>query len=301
MGKMIDVTNKRFGSLVVLYPIKKDRIYWHCKCDCGNEIDVESGNLRAGRTQSCGCQRKNNIGKKIKKDIVGQKYNFLTVLEDSGKRQCGAVIWKCQCECGNIIYVSTGNLKTSHTKSCGKCQLPYKHSYNRLDLKQLKFGHLICLEDIGNNTNNESIWRCKCDCGNECIAVGWHLTSGIKTSCGCQKKSAGEEKISKILQDNSILFVTQKTFDSCRFPDSGYLAYFDFWVNESYIIEFDGKQHYLQEKDASGYYTLDKILKIKEHDYYKTKWCEENNIPIIRIPYTKLETLSIKDLILKEE
>ena len=53
-----DISNQRFGKLVVLYPCDYKRassIIWHCKCDCGNECDVESYSLRKGFTQSCGC------------------------------------------------------------------------------------------------------------------------------------------------------------------------------------------------------------------------------------------------------
>ena len=53
-----DITNQRFGKLIALYPCDYKRtssIMWHCRCDCGNEYDVESHNLRAGLTQSCGC------------------------------------------------------------------------------------------------------------------------------------------------------------------------------------------------------------------------------------------------------
>lgn len=53
-----DIANQRFGKLVALYPCDHKRaasIVWHCKCDCGNECDVESYSLRKGVTQSCGC------------------------------------------------------------------------------------------------------------------------------------------------------------------------------------------------------------------------------------------------------
>lgn len=53
-----DLTNQRFGKLIALYPCnykKSSSIIWHCKCDCGNECDIESYNLRAGKTSSCGC------------------------------------------------------------------------------------------------------------------------------------------------------------------------------------------------------------------------------------------------------
>lgn len=53
-----NITNQRFGKLIALYPCdykKTSSIIWHCRCDCGNECDVESYNLRKGLTQSCGC------------------------------------------------------------------------------------------------------------------------------------------------------------------------------------------------------------------------------------------------------
>lgn len=28
---------------------------WHCRCDCGNEIDVPTRYLKSGNTRSCGC------------------------------------------------------------------------------------------------------------------------------------------------------------------------------------------------------------------------------------------------------
>jgi len=52
------VRGKRFGRLVALKIAdteKKDRIYWICKCDCGNKTTVSANSLSSGRTKSCGC------------------------------------------------------------------------------------------------------------------------------------------------------------------------------------------------------------------------------------------------------
>lgn len=58
MPKKIDLTGRRFGRLVVLYETserKGGNIVWHCRCDCGNEVDVGGHNLTSSRTTSCGC------------------------------------------------------------------------------------------------------------------------------------------------------------------------------------------------------------------------------------------------------
>ena len=298
MGKIIDLTGQRFGSLTVLYPTRVyGRFGWHCKCDCGQEKDVDTSNLKAGKVKSCGCQRNKNIGNSVKKNIIGQKYNHLTVLKETDQRQCGAIVWECQCDCGNITYVSTGNLKSGHIKTCGKCEF-LKENKKRLDIKGKKFGKLTVI-DYCESKNGESIWQCQCDCGNQCQAVGWHLTRGIKKSCGCLK-SYGEEKIISILVENNIPFETQKTFNDCRFLDTNKLASFDFYINNKYLLEYDGSQHFLQFGEGTGYMTDDKIKKIQEHDNFNIFLCKEHNIPLIRIPYTKIDTLELKDLLLQE-
>lgn len=52
----IDETGNVHNNLFVLYKVVKNgRVYWHCKCKCGNETDVRGDSLRSERTQSCGC------------------------------------------------------------------------------------------------------------------------------------------------------------------------------------------------------------------------------------------------------
>ena len=106
-------------------------------------------------------------------------------------------------------------------------------------------------------------------------------------SCGCLNQSYGSFKIEQILLKNNIPFIKEKTFSTCKFPDTNYPAFFDFWVENKYIIEFDGKQHFYETNLFS--YPLSKI---HEHDLYKNNWCKENNIPLIRIPYYDEDKIS---------
>lgn len=57
--KTVDLTEQRFNRLTALYQIAGSRpTSWRCKCDCGAEINVQSFQLRNGRTKSCGCFRR---------------------------------------------------------------------------------------------------------------------------------------------------------------------------------------------------------------------------------------------------
>ncbi len=58
MSKFIDLTGKRFGRLIVLRYVDKDKwrdSRWLCLCGCGNEKIILGNNLKRGAIKSCGC------------------------------------------------------------------------------------------------------------------------------------------------------------------------------------------------------------------------------------------------------
>ena len=65
MGKIIDLTGKRFGKLVVLTLLdcrdSNGSACWKCKCDCGAFKVTNSDDLRRGNVSSCGCIRKKQL------------------------------------------------------------------------------------------------------------------------------------------------------------------------------------------------------------------------------------------------
>lgn len=63
MGIKRDLTGERFGKLVAVERVGKDkysRAIWKCLCDCGRYTTVMIGNLTSGNTQSCGCGHDGN-------------------------------------------------------------------------------------------------------------------------------------------------------------------------------------------------------------------------------------------------
>lgn len=232
------------------------------------------------------------------KDMTGKTFGRLTVLEKSSRKASnGTYYWKCKCDCGTVIEVIGTNLRNGHTKSCGCLQKEISAKNNFNDLTGKRFGKLIVIEKTSKRDKSGAIiWKCRCDCGNE---IEIH-TSGLVThgtnSCGCVN-SRGELKISQLLRENNISFNQQKTFNDCRYPDTNYLAKFDFYVDNKYLIEYDGIYHF---EVAFSWGTQEKLQTTQQHDKFKNQWCKENNIPLIRIPYTRFQNLSIKDLLLEE-
>ena len=54
------------------------------------------------------------------RDITGQRFGKFTVLEKTGKGDYARhFIWRCRCDCGNIVEVPTTALKKGLVHSCG--------------------------------------------------------------------------------------------------------------------------------------------------------------------------------------
>lgn len=114
----VDLTGKKFGKLTPLYYIKGGK--WHCKCDCGNECDVDTRNLNSNHTQSCGCLQKEKASKKLSIDMMNFENEHFKVIERDTSSKNGVARWKCICKhCGNIFTIEGKHLRAQDTTSCG--------------------------------------------------------------------------------------------------------------------------------------------------------------------------------------
>lgn len=292
VGKAEDLSNQVFGKLTVLYRIKAEikQAVWACQCECGKIVAVRAQHLKNGHTQSCGCYKKICS----MQDITGQKFGKLTVLKYSHTQGKGHSYWECLCDCGTIKTIRKDGLINGSVLSCGCHHKARVSQCCTRDLTGEKFGKLTALERAGSNKHHVALWLCQCECGNTKIISSQALLKGESQSCGCIK-SRGEEKISSLLRAHLLNFEREVSFDTCCLP-SGNKAKFDFLVNNQYLIEFDGIQHY---HSGTGWRTEEKVKLTQESDLIKNNWCQENNIPLIRIPYTHLKELNIQDLCLE--
>lgn len=71
--RKVNVQGKRFGRLTPLYATEKrdhrGSVFWHCRCDCGTELEISENDFVHGHYVSCGC-RKKEIQKEITKQLT---------------------------------------------------------------------------------------------------------------------------------------------------------------------------------------------------------------------------------------
>ena len=285
VGKAEDLTNKKFGRLVPLYRVEAPRTSWLCQCDCGNKIVVNSRALKTGNTKSCGCYRKETVGKNTQKNLVGQRFGRLTVIRDSTKRKNNRVLWECLCDCGNITYVTTNDLTQENTKSCGCLHKNFISNLTRKDLTNCRFGKLIALYPTDKRIDKKIVWHCKCDCGRECDVISTKLISKRTLSCGCLRMSIGEALIAEVLTNSGVVY-----YQEYKFQDLGDLRY-DFYLPEyNRLIEFDGEQHFRD----TGWGGLESY---RERDKIKNNYAKSHNISLIRIPYWEKDKINLEMLL----
>lgn len=65
------------------------------------------------------------------KNLIGQKFGRLTVMERGVNSKAGKSRWVCKCECGKTKIVVGSDLTSGKTKSCGCIQRMHGHSSHR--------------------------------------------------------------------------------------------------------------------------------------------------------------------------
>lgn len=286
IGRGKDLSNQNFGDYRVLYrtvpPIttKSKQAHWLCQCIKCRKYVVKSASVLTKGVNQCNCAN----------DLTNKKFGRWTVLYKTDKRtKNGGVLWHCRCDCGNEKDVNADILKRGESKSCG-CLAKEKASESakksRIDLTGQRFGKLIALYPIyAEDKIHHTKWHCQCDCGNQCDVDMGNLRAYKAQSCGCTR-SKQEENIIKLLIANNIKFNYQFRFDNMKNKP------FDFYINNSYVIEYDGQQHFYYT--GTGWDTKEHFERTRQNDLLKNQYCFENNIPLIRIPFN--EEYNFEDL-----
>jgi hypothetical protein len=304
---MSDLCNQKFGMLTPLFPvitnIKRSGVSWLCQCDCGNQIIRSASSLKEHKTESCGClssQRRSNANDKHRMNMIGMKFNKLTVVDvaeirlgaDGSKR----TYYKCMCDCGNPkpVVVRGTDLRLGKQLSCG-CAKSEAEARDRENLIGRSFGKLTVV-DCAYIKNHIVYWHCLCECGNELDVRGGDLKNGHTSSCGCIL-SVGELNIINILKGSNVKYIHNKGYFQDLVSNTGLPLRYDFIIfdnNDTLIrlVEFDGPQH----NRPSDLFGLEEFQKLQFYDSLKNQYALSHNIPLVRIPYSKRDTMTYDDI-----
>jgi len=184
------------------------------------------------------------------------------------------------CKCGNEAYITYSDFKANgRCRECGnnKMRLPYdyvKDLFESLGFTLISKIYIDC----------DTPLECICICGKLANLSVTTIRAGNR--CGCLK-SKGEIAVKSVLDASDIHYKPQKRFDDCRNINT---LPFDFYVDNSFLIEFAGEQHFKSIERFGGDAQLAKQIK---HDDIKNRYAITNNIPILHISYKEMAHIPI--------
>ena len=148
--------------------------------------------------------------------------------------------------------------------------------------------------NISFGCNKRVWWKCTLDASHE-----WEASVANRTchdsNCPHCKDSKGERKISNCLNYKNVNYKKQFIFSNSEIKNSR----FDFRINnENFngVIEYHGSQHYIPKSFGTNKSNKTKEIALENNvrrDYKKEKWCLENNIKILIIPYWDFDNIEI--------
>jgi len=274
-NRIKDITGKRFGKLVAIKFIRRERhhTFWKCSCKCGNMCEAISNSLQNGTTISCGCSKIAALkGKRFGKWHVKQ---FVYIKNRKS-------YWLCQCKCGNQKIISRAwiCMNKIFCEKCDESKGFVENLYGR------RFGHIQVISKSPIKKNNAIYWVCRCDCGKQKEIRSDHLKGGKIKSCGC----------CKLIAEGELYDIIKNIFKGCDVIRH----YSDDKLGKQHIdiavirkgkilcaIEYDGKQHFvpinfgnMNKKQVIKKFKRQKIL-----DKRKNKILAENDIDLIRFNF----------------
>lgn len=205
------------------------------------------------------------------------------------------VWWKCSL---GHSWMTKVNQRTSLVRNCPYCM----NKKILVGFNDLKTTHPEILDEWDyvkneklpseymSGTDQKVWWNCKKGHSYKMNIV--HRVNG----CGCSicKESKGEKAIRSYLDKNHIKYIAQYKTDDCK--DKRLLP-FDFAILNSkdeidFLIEYDGVQHFeCTDFSKSKKESKRKFEEVNRHDTIKNNYCKENNIKLLRIPYTEFDNI----------
>jgi len=132
-----------------------------------------------------------------------------------------------------------------------------------------KFGSLEFVAEAGVNKHGKVLWKLKCDCGNDTVAVASSVRTGHTKSCGCGKRQGNRRTHGQRRSRLYTIWCNMKArCDNLKHPSyrnyggrgiSYDPAWADFTVFAAAVGEPPSKLHTLDRVDNSGGYNMGNV------------------------------------------
>lgn len=267
------------------YIDNKTSIMFKCVV-CGNTFKNAPVKILGSRNQGCHrCYSNNNMTSNLEFKNTSMKNEHVVVIGEY-KGSKNKVKVKCK-YCGEEFMMRADSVLSGRGhQSCLQkminreprmTQQEYVNKLNETNSNIVPLG-------IFTKTKDKMIFRCKV-CEYEWEAEVGSVLYG-ESSCPKCNESKGEKKIAEYLTNNKINFTSQYTFNDCTYKRK---LPFDFFLDDkNTCIEYQGKQHYVPIDYFGGRDNFDIQCK---RDKIKVDYCKDNNITLIKIPYTDFDNI----------
>lgn len=221
------------------------------------------------------------------REVQGDKFEYLSEYQGHKKKI------KLKCKTCNYTFDRRAG---SHLEGYGCKNCQYKNLPQNLPMPVEEFEeacrklHQNKYEYYGDYENAKGKIRIYCKYHKEDFYQTASSHLGKEYGCPKCSMSKGEKEVESCLKNLGIEFECQKKFPKCK--SKSHLA-FDFYLpKQNLCIEYDGEQHYFPVSYFGG---KRHFVVTKKHDAIKEKFCEENDIDLLRIPF--FEFHQIKDIL----
>ena len=270
------------------------------ECNKGHIINLRLGDFNRGhRCSICFNEIRGNFTRysieKINKILIDSNEKDI-IISKNYINNSQKLLVECH-KCGNIYESSWNKLKSGYRHdSCSKKEGRRKQlekiitgEYNLLYLFSKiceewdYFKNKYSPEHYTPYSGQKVYWICS-DCGH-----GWKSVIENRTvsgnGCPLCSSSKGEKLIKNFLSENTIGHIREFTFPNCKNKRE---LPFDFYLPDyNLCIEYDGEFHY-----EDVFEDPEEFKKVKNRDKIKTKYCKNNNIYLLRIPYWEFDNIN---------
>jgi len=283
----IKVHNDRYDYSLVNYINNKTKISVICKEHGVFEV-TPLNHKRGSGCKKCGVitrtekRRKNDWLSDIIK-LHGDKYDY-----SKSKYINSEIKIEIICKDHGSFFMKPGNHLRGQV--CYKCAFSVYDTTSFIDKSNIIFNNLYDYSNVKYTNNKKKVEIVCKNHGSFFISPTNHLQG---QGCNKCKLSKGENRIYNLLKEKGINYEVQYMFNDClnikKLP-------FDFYLPEQNIcIEYDGEQHFRPIDCFGGVKSFNEL---KQRDSIKDKYCLENNIKLIRIPFDKYDF--IDDILISE-